>query len=52
MRQKYIILKAYDHEELEKKVLQLMELNYVALGGVSVTKSGGCTFYVQAMELL
>ena len=48
MRQKYIILKSYDHEELESKVLQLMELNYVALGGVSVSNG----LFVQAMELL
>jgi hypothetical protein len=52
MREKYVILKSTDSDSLERKVLQLMELNYVALGGVAVSYDGNSCLFVQAMELL
>ena len=48
MREKYIVVHAETPEELERKVIQLIEVGYITVGGVCVTP----TTWAQAMETL
>ena len=53
MRDKYIVANANNLEDLQRKVIQLIDAGYITVGGVSSAGfDDGSVIFLQAMETL